>query len=207
MSDIETVSSGSNGAARIRFRSRRAARQVSRGARQAHPRRRQRTIRRSEGRLQPLRRRSLRRSRLHPRAAERRGRRRDHRRRLRRAAGGCASARGGREGHPHDRERRRLRRHLVLEPLSRRAVRYRVVHLSAAARGDRLHPEGEVLLRAGDPRARAAHRREVRSLSRRLLSDADQGDHLERRRVPMDRHHQSRRPACARASSSCPTGR
>ena len=100
----------------------------------------------------------------------------------------------GREGYPHHRERRRLRRHLVLEPLSRRAMRYRVVHLSAAARGDRLHPEGEVLVRAGNPRARAAHRREVRSVSRRVLSDADQGDHLERGRVPVDRHDRSRRP-------------
>src|SRR6266478_1584808 len=48
--------------------------------------------------------------------------------------GGRASARGWREGYPHDREGRGLRRDLVLEPLSRRAVRYRVVHIFAAAR-------------------------------------------------------------------------
>ena len=41
----------------------------------------------------------------------------------------------------HDREGRRLRRDVVLEPLSGRGVRRRVVRLPAAARGDRLHPD------------------------------------------------------------------
>ena len=118
----------------------------------------------------------------------------DHRRRLRRPARGRASARGGRARYPHHREGRGLRRHLVLEPLSGRAVRYRGIHLSAAARGDRLHPEGEVLLRSGNPGPRAAYRRKVRSISQRLLSDSDQRYHLERRRVPVDRYHGSRRP-------------
>ena len=56
-----------------------------------------------------------------------------------------APARGRRRGHPHHREGRRLRRHLVLEPLPRRGLRRRVLHLPAAARRDRLHAEGEVL--------------------------------------------------------------
>ena len=101
-----------------------------------------------EGRLPPLHRRSLRRARLHPRAADRRGRRAGHRRRLRRPDGGGPPARGRRRAHPHRREGRRLRRHLVLEPLSRRPVRHRELHLPAAARRDRLHPQGEVQLRA-----------------------------------------------------------
>ena len=84
---------------------------------------------------------------------------------------------------------RGLRRHLVLEPLSRCPVRYRVVYIPAVARGDWLHPEGEVFVRAGNPGAFAAHRREVRSISQRLLSDADQSDHLERRRVQVDSYH------------------
>jgi hypothetical protein len=46
----------------------------------------------------------------------------------------------------------------------------------------------EILLRAGDTGPCAAHRRKVRSLPRRLVPDSDQGNHLERRRVPMDRH-------------------
>ena len=66
---------------------------------------------------------------------------------------GGAAARGRGQGHPHHREGRRLRRHLVLEPLSGRAVRHRELHLPAAAGGDRLHPEGEVQLRQRDPRA------------------------------------------------------
>ena len=57
-----------------------------------------------------------------------------------------------------DREGRRLRRHLVLEPLSGRGLRRRVVHLPAAARGARLHPDGEVRARAGDPRAQPRDR-------------------------------------------------
>ena len=48
---------------------------------------------------------------------------------------------------------RRLRRHLVLESLSRRAVRHRKLLLPAAAGRDRLHPQGEVLLRQRDLRA------------------------------------------------------
>ena len=80
----------------------------------------------------------------------------DRRRRLRRPARRRAPARGRRRGHPRHREGRRLRRHLVLEPLPRRDVRHRVVHLPAAARGGRLRPEGEVHPRARDPRPQPA---------------------------------------------------
>ena len=106
-----------------------------------------------DGRVRALRRRPLRRAGLHARAADRRGRGGGDRRRLRRPAGRRAAARGRRRGHPHHREGRRLRRHLVLEPLSRRRLRRRVLHLPAAARRARLRAEREVLPRAGDPRA------------------------------------------------------
>ena len=53
---------------------------------------------------------------------------------------------------------RRLRRHLVLEPLSRRCLRYRSLHLSAAARRSRLHAGREIYPRAGDPRTQPRHR-------------------------------------------------
>ena len=49
---------------------------------------------------------------------------------------------------------------------------------------------------------------EVRSLSRRAASRRrSKSITLERGRVPLDRHHQPRRPHAARASWSCPTGR
>ena len=92
-----------------------------------------------DGRVLALRRRPVRRAGLHARAAVRRRRGRDHRRRLRRPADGRPAARGGRRAHPHHREGRRLRRHLVLEPLPGRDVRRRVVRLPAAAGGARLH--------------------------------------------------------------------
>ena len=106
---------------------------------------------------------------------------RGHRRRLRRPARRRAAARGRRRGHPHHREGRRLRRHLVLEPLSRRGLRHRELHLPAAARRDRLHPGREILPRAGDPRPQPRHRREIRPLQRRLLPDRGDGDALGRR--------------------------
>ncbi len=57
----------------------------------------------------------------------------------------------GRRRRAHHREGRRLRRHLVLEPLPGRAVRHRGVRLHAAARRDRPHADGEV--RARRPRS------------------------------------------------------
>ena len=56
---------------------------------------------------------------------------------------GARLRQAGFERHPPDREGRRLRRHLVLEPLPGRDVRRRVVHLPAAPRRGRLRPEGE----------------------------------------------------------------
>jgi hypothetical protein len=71
-------------------------------------------------------------------------------------AGLVTGARAQGSGHrrrAHHREGRRLRRHLVLEPLSRRPVRHGGADLPAAARGNRPHAEREVHPRAGDPRA------------------------------------------------------
>ena len=78
---------------------------------------------------------------VEPRAREDRSRHlRLRRRRIRRAGDRRAPGRGRREGRAHRREGRRLRRHLVLEPLSRRAVRHGVDGLHAAARRDRPRP-------------------------------------------------------------------
>ena len=79
----------------------------------------------------------------------------------------------GVERYSHHREGGRLRRHVVLESLSGCAVRHRGLHLSAAARRDRLHPEGEVLRRR-DLRSRLAHRKAVQPLRSRLLPDPGQ---------------------------------
>ena len=61
-----------------------------------------------------------------------------------------ASARGRHQRFPHHRKGRRFRRHLVLEPLSRRGMRHRELHLSAAAGRDRLHAGAQICARAGD---------------------------------------------------------
>ena len=84
-----------------------------------------------------------------------------------------AADRPGRSLVPHHRGGRRLRRHLVLEPLPGRPVRHRVVLLPAAARRARLHAEGEVLLRLGDLRALPAHRAALRPV--RAGDPADPG--------------------------------
>ena len=126
-------------------------------------------------------------------AVDRHGRRPGDRRRFRRPARGRAAARGGRREDPRPRERRRLRRHLVLEPLSRRAVRYRELHLPAAAGRDRLRPAREVQLRPGDPRSQPPDRRTLRPLPRRLLPDRDPRDPLAGRREALAGHHQPRR--------------
>ena len=113
----------------------------------------------------------------------------------------------GIDRRPHRREGRRLRRHVVLEPLPGRAVRHRVVHLPAAARGARLHPQGEVHAGAGDPRAQPAHRRALRALRRRPVPDRGDDPDVGRRR----RHGGSSPPtaatSCAPASSAWPAGR
>ena len=88
----------------------------------------------------------------------------------------------GIDGRPHHREGRRLRRHVVLEPVPRRAVRHRVVHLPAAARGDRLRAEGEVHPGARDPRAQPQHRRALRALRRCAVPDRGADVDVGRRR-------------------------
>jgi hypothetical protein len=60
---------------------------------------------------------------------------------------GCAPEGGGHRRRAHPREGRRLRRHLVLEPLPRRPVRHRGAHLHAPARGDGAHAHREVRAR------------------------------------------------------------
>ena len=135
------------------------------------PVRRQRAVRRGHRRLLQLRRRPLRRAGLHPRAGVRRHRGRHHRRRLRRPADGRAPQGGRLHRHPPHRAGRRRRRHLVLEPLPGRDVRRRVVRLPAAARGARLHPEAQVLLRPRDPRVQPDDRPPLRPLRRRPVPD------------------------------------
>ncbi len=87
-------------------------------------------------------------------------------------------------------EGRRLRRHLVLEPLSRRAVRHRVDGVPAAARGNRAHADREVRARAGDPRALPTHRQAVRPLRRRAVPHRGDRSGLGRGAVAVDRAHQ-----------------
>ena len=151
-------------------RPRRPARQVPGRARQAPAPRRQRAVRRGHRPVRPLPRRPVRRA-DRARPAVRRGRRRRRRRRLRRAARRRPPEGGRDHRRPHHREGRRLRRHVVLEPLPGRAVRRRVVHLPPAAGGDRLRPEGEVHPGAGDPRAQPQHRRALRPLRRGAVPD------------------------------------
>ena len=102
------------------------------------------------------------------RSAVRRGDRGVHRRRVRRARHRCPTQAGRHRRRAHHRQGRRRRRQLVLEPLSRRAVRHGGVHLPAAARGDRPHADREVHARARDPRALPAHRQPLRPLRQRL---------------------------------------
>ena len=90
-----------------------------------------------------------------------------HRRRVRRPGHRRPAQGGRRRRRPHHREGRRLRGHLVLEPLPRRPVRHGVVRVHAAARGDRAHADREVRPRAGDPRALPAHRQALRPLRQR----------------------------------------
>ena len=116
--------------------------------------------------------------------------RRVRRRRVRRPGHRRAAGRGRRR-RAHHREGRRLRRHLVLEPLSRRAVRHRLDGLHAAAGRDRAHADGEVRPRPGDPRALPAHRPAVRPLRQRAVPHRGHGPE------PGTRH--------ARAGSSRPT--
>ena len=105
-----------------------------------------------------------------------------------------AAARGRRRGHPHHREGRRLRRHLVLEPLSGRGLRHRELHLPAAAGRDRLHAGGEVRPRAGDPAPTAARSASTSTSTRDACFQTEVTEHaLGRGRRALDRHDQPRR--------------
>ena len=112
----------------------------------------------------------------------------------------------GVERHPDHREGWRFRRDLVLESLSRRAMRYRELHLSAAARGDRLHPKGEVFLRPGDSCARAAHRRDTSTFTDWPVSRPRYASCAGTRTRPMAGHDRSG-DRIRHAMSSCRTAR
>ena len=113
----------------------------------------------------------------------------------------------GVDGHPHHREGRRLRRHLVLEPLPRRDVRRRVLHLPAAARGDRLRPDGEVLARARDPRPQPGHRPALRPLRNACFQTEVTELRWDDDERALDRLDQPRRPHARRASCAWRTAR
>ena len=130
------------------------------------------------------------------RAGRRRRRRRDHRRRHRRASSPGAKLReAGLERDPLDRQGRRHRRHLVLEPLPGRDVRRRVVHLHADARGDGLRPDDALRVRRGDPPAPRGDRRPVRPRSTtRCSTPASRRSEWDDERVALgDPHRPGRR--------------
>ena len=93
------------------------------------------------------------------RAGRRRRRRGDRGRRHRRPPRRGRAAQAGHRADPHHRPGGRRGRHLVLEPLPRRDVRHRVVHLPPDARGARLHPHPALRLGRGDPGPPRGHRR------------------------------------------------
>ena len=97
------------------------------------------------------------------------------------------------QGCPHHREGRRLRRHLVLEQVSGRAMRYGVDGLHAAARRNRPHAVGEICACAGNPRALPAHRQAIRPLRQRAVSHRGREPRLGRGKIALDHPHQSRR--------------
>ena len=153
------------------------------------------------GPVRPLPRRPVRRA-DRARPADRRGRRRRHRRRLRRPARRRPPQGGRHHRRPHHREGRRLRRHVVLEPLPGRAVRHRVVHLPAAARGDRLRPEGEVHPGARDPRAQPQHRQALRPLRRGAVPDRGHDADVGRRRRRAGSWRRTAATSCGPGSSA-----
>ena len=82
---------------------------------------------------------------------------------------------GGRHQLPDARQGRRLRRHLVLEPLPGLHVRRRGVHLPPAARGGRLHADQEVRPRPGDLRVRPEARAPLRHVPPRPVPHRGHG--------------------------------
>ena len=100
-------------------RSRCAAREVPRGARQARARHRQRAVHRGRRRVRALRATIRTSTPIDREPLTDEVEVGDRRRRLQRPARGARLREAGLDRHPHGREGRRLRRHLVLEPLSR----------------------------------------------------------------------------------------
>ena len=130
----------------------------------------------------------------HPARAEDRPRHlRLHRRRLCRSRHRRALVRSRHQGCPHHREGRRLRRHLVLEQVSGRAMRYGVDGLHAAARRNRPHAVREICACAGNPRALPAHRQAIRPLRQRAVPHRGREPRLGRGEIALDHPHQPRR--------------
>ena len=125
--------------------------------------------------------------------APRRRHRRDHRRRLcgphhRRQA--PASRHRRRADH---RKGRRLRRHLVLEPLSGRPMRRGVVCVSPLLGRDVVRPEREVRPRSRDPRPLSSYRHPLRPLRRRLSLHGGHRHRVGRSAATLDDTDRSRR--------------
>ena len=87
-----------------------------------------------------------------------------HRRRIFGAADRGASARGRRREHPHRRARRRCRRHLVLEPLSRRGLRCVAYDYLPLLDEMNYVPKRPLRQGAGDLRALPGDRAQIRSV-------------------------------------------
>ena len=130
---------------------------------------------------------------LHPargaRPGRRRGRRGDRRRGDRRDPGRRPAPQGRRRADPDRRPGGRDRRHLVLEPVSRRDVRCRVPHLPADARGARLRPHPALRLRRGDPGPPAGGGRPVRPGRRRPVPHRGHPGRVGRRHLPLADQH------------------
>ena len=94
---------------------------------------------------------------------------------------------------PHRREGRRFRRHLVLESLSRRAMRHRLDGLHALARGNRAHAIGEIRARSGNPRAVPPHRPQVLALRQCAVPDRGDRHRMGRQRKALGDLDRSRR--------------
>ena len=132
---------------------------------------------------------------------------RHHRRRLRRPRHRRPAPPRRDRRHPDHREGRRLRRHLVLEPLSRRPMRRRVLRLPPPARGDGVRPVGEVRPRARDPRALSPHRHAFRPVLPRLPLHRGHRDRVGRGPRAGGRSAPIAATSCRRVSSSWGTGR
>ena len=161
-----------------------------------------------KARVLPLHRRPLRRAGLHPRAGLRRRRVRHHRRRLRRPPDGRAPARS--------RVRAGIR--MVESAGDFGGTWYwnrypgamcdvEMLLLPAAARRARLHPQAQVLVRAGDPRAQPRHRPPLPALRRRAAADRGHRAALGRGGAALDRLAPTAATASRPSTWPWPTGR